>query len=88
MSKIKNEDRYRYPSVEEAGIVIPPNVVPERFRDGFDHSIRGGQITKREQLKQSFRYGFRAGRLFLRDVRKSRGILEFPMKAKVTTKVK
>lgn len=82
-----NDTKYKYPTLEEAGIAIPSGCDEQRFRQGFDHSIRGGQLNKIEYLKKSFRYGFRAGRLFLKDVRKANGIVEFPFMGKIKMKV-
>lgn len=79
---------YVYPTIDSLGIRVPPGLNEEMFRAGFDHSIRGGQITKREHLKKSFRYGFREGRLYLNEYRKQHGIYAFPMKGRIKTRVK
>jgi len=63
-------------------VVIPKGVDSEMYQAGFEHSVTGGQITKREHLKASFRLGFRNGRLYLKELRKKKGILEFPIKWK------
>lgn len=72
-----------YPEPEEVGIRIPPNLIKERFCAGFRHGLKGGQLDRVEFMKQSFREGFRASRLYLRALRRSRGILEFPARWRV-----
>ena len=63
-------------------VETPAGLIAERYQAGFQHSISGGQISKTEHFKKSFRLGFRAGRLYLKEARKSQGIIEFPMKAR------
>ncbi len=70
--------QYRYPNPQEAGVRIPPHLMEERFCAGFRHGLKGGQLNRVEYLRLSFREGFRAAKLYLREVRRSRGILEFP----------
>ena len=77
----------QYPIPQEVGIQIPAHLIEERFRSGFLHALKGGQLNKAEFLRQSFREGFRAGKLYLREVRRSMDIVEFPMKAKVHMRV-
>jgi len=74
---------YHYPTPEEVGIRIPPHLIPERFEEGFLFSIKGGQLRRGKHFRKSFREGFRAGRLFLREYRRRHNIIEFPMKAKM-----
>lgn len=62
-------------------------LVKDRFRKGFSHALHGRQLTRSEHLKLSFREGYRAGKLFLRALRKEMNIIEFPFKAKVTMRV-
>ena len=69
---------YRYPSPQEAGVRIPCHVRKDRFCAGFRHGLGGGQLDRVEYMRLSFREGFRASRLYLRALRRSRGILEFP----------
>jgi hypothetical protein len=54
---------------------------------GFEHALKGGHLNRVEYLKLSFREGYRIGKLYLREVRRSRGILQFPMKAHVHMRV-
>lgn len=67
-----------YPKPDDVGIRIPTTLQPERFRAGFEHALKGGQLDRIEYMKLSFREGFRAARMYLRELRRSRGILEFP----------
>jgi hypothetical protein len=69
---------YRYPSPAEAGIRIPPHLIAARFSVGFEHALRGGQLDQVEYFRRSFRLGFRAAKLYVREVRRQRGILELP----------
>lgn len=71
---------YRYPTTDDLGIAIPRTLRPERFRSGFDHALRGGQLDRSEYFRLSFRIGFRTGKLFLREERRRRGILDLPMR--------
>ncbi|KPK37242.1 MAG: hypothetical protein AMJ69_12135 [Gammaproteobacteria bacterium SG8_47] len=71
------------PEPQDLGITIPRYVVAERFCYGFRHALKGGQITFREHLRLSFREGYRAGKLFLREVRRRRGIVNFPMQGRI-----
>ena len=77
---------HTYPEPQEIGIRIPRHLIRERFRSGFWHALRGGQLTKVDHLRLSFREGFRAGKLYLRELRGAQGILSFPFRAKVKTK--
>ena len=76
-----------YPTPQELGIRIPAHLRIARFMHGFEHALKGGQLDKTEYFKLSFREGFRTGKLYLREVRRSRGILEFPMKAHVHMRI-
>lgn len=72
-----------YPTPQEVGIRVPGQLIEERFRHGFQHALRGGQITRPKQLRLSFREGYRAGKLYLRQLRRAQGIVEFPFKAQM-----
>ena len=72
-----------YPSPHEVGITIPAHLREDRFCNGFNHALKGGQITEVEHLKLSFREGYRCGKLYLRELRRQRGVLQFPMRARV-----
>jgi hypothetical protein len=77
---------YCYPDPDEVGIRIPPHLVRERFCAGFLHGLKGGQLDHAEYLRLSFREGFRASRLYLRALRRTRGILQFPARWRVRLK--
>ena len=74
---------YHYPSPQEAGISIPTHLIESRFRAGFAHALHGGQITRVEQLRLSFREGYRAGKLYLQELRRRRGIVTFPLQGRI-----
>ena len=72
-----------FPNPQEAGVRIPPHLKKNRFCDGFRHGLSGGHLDKVEYMKLSFREGFRAAKLYLREVRRSQGIYEFPARWRV-----
>lgn len=72
-----------YPEPREVGIRIPRHLMEDRFRSGFRHALTGGQISAVEHLRLSFREGFRAGKRYVREVRRSRGVLEFPLQGRI-----
>jgi len=72
-----------YPKPQEVGVRIPPHLKQERFCAGFRHGLEGGQLDKVEYMRLSFREGFRAAKLYLRELRRSRGVLDFPARWKV-----
>ena len=74
---------YHYPTPDDAGIKIPPCLMAERFAAGFDHGLKGGQLDHVEYFRRSFRLGFRAAKLYLREVRRRRGVLQFPARYRV-----
>jgi hypothetical protein len=51
------------------------------------HALKGYQITRAEHLRLLFREGYRAGKLYLREVRSRRGIVNFPFQGKITFKI-
>lgn len=75
-----------YPEPQEVGIRIPPQLIAERYCAGFRHALKGGQIRRVEHLRRSFREGFRAGKLYLREVRRLRGVLTFPVQGRLRLK--
>ena len=77
------EPEIHYPTPQEAGVRIPPHLKTEQFSMGFRHGLMGGQLDRSEYLRLSFREGFRASRLYLREVRRLRGVLEFPARWKI-----
>lgn len=68
----------RYPNPAEAGIRIPHDLRADRFAAGFEHALKGGQLDRVEYFRRSFRLGFRAAKLYLREVRRRQGVIEFP----------
>jgi len=68
---------------QEVGVPVPVRLNIERYDRGFQHAVSGGHITAVEHLRQSFREGFRAGKLYCRALRRARGIVDFPMRAKI-----
>jgi hypothetical protein len=75
-----------YPNPQELGLKIPPTLRADRFSRGFDHALRGGQLDNVEYFRLSYRMGYRTAKLYLREVRRRRGILDFPMRARFRQK--
>ena len=73
----------RYPTPQDVGIKIPNRLIEKRFCSGFQHALQGKQITRTEHLRLSFREGYRAGKLYIREQRNTQGVLTFPFKAQV-----
>lgn len=72
-----------YPSPDDVGIRIPATLRADRFCAGFEHALRGGKLERIEYFRLSFRMGFRSAKLYLRHERRRRGIIDFPMRARV-----
>lgn len=72
-----------YPTPQDVGIKIPGHLKEGRYCSGFEHALRGGQIDRVEHFRLSFREGYRAGKLYLKELRRQRGILTFPMRGHV-----
>ena len=72
-----------YPEPHDLGYEIPRCLIQERFRCGFRHALKGGQIRQVEQLRRSFREGFRAGKLYCRHLRHRQGVVEFPYQGRI-----
>ena len=72
-----------YPSPHDIGLQVPPHLRENRFNAGFKHALKGGHLTDPEYFRRSFRLGFRAAKLYLREVRRRRGVLDFPMRARI-----
>ncbi len=73
----------RLPGPEEAGLSIPPWLRRDRFCAGFEHALRGGQLHRVEYLRRSFRLGYRAAKLYVRELRRRQGILPFPIQGRL-----
>jgi hypothetical protein len=71
-----------YPRPQDVGVRISPDLREDRFCAGFEHALRGGQLSQAEYLRRSFRLGFRAAKLYLREVRRRQGILTFPVQGR------
>ena len=71
----------------EVGVSIPRTLRKEAFEAGFEHGLRGGRLNHVEYFKLSFREGFRAAKLYLRKLRRERGIIDFPLQGRVKFKV-
>jgi len=76
-----------YPTPQEIGISPPKRLIRELFNAGFEHAMRGGNISETTHLKLSFREGFRAAKLHIREIRKEQGIQNFPLQGRILTKV-
>ena len=77
---------YTYPNPQELGLKIPATLRADRFSRGFEHALRGGQLDNVEYFRLSYRMGYRTAKLYLREVRRRRGILDFPMRARFRQK--
>lgn len=69
---------YKYPTPDDVGLKVPSHLMADRFSAGFDHGLKGGHLDHVEYFRRSFRLGFRAAKLYLREVRRQQGILQFP----------
>lgn len=67
----------------EITINRPKKFNPELYKAGYEHGINGRQLCKIEHFKASFRYGFRAAKLELKEIRRQQGILTFPVQGRV-----
>jgi hypothetical protein len=70
----------RCPSPAETGIRVPPHLMTDRFTSGFEHALRGGQLDQVDYFRRSFRLGFRAAKLYAREQRRQRGLLQLPVR--------
>jgi len=72
-----------YPKPRDIGLNIPPELIEPRFNAGFQHALKGGHLTEVEYFRRSFRLGFRSAKLYLRQIRRLRGIVEFPLQGRI-----
>lgn len=72
-----------YPTPHDIGLKIPRYLRENRFNAGFKHALKGGHLTEVEYFRLSFRLGFRTAKLYLREVRRQRGILDFPLRVRI-----
>jgi hypothetical protein len=81
-TKRGNVMRHSFPTPQEAGVSIPASLRADRFCAGFEHALKGGQLSQVEYLRRSFRLGYRAAKLYLRELRRRQGILTFPVQGR------
>ncbi len=74
--------RDNYPMPQDVGVKIPACLREDRFCAGFEHALKGGQLNEAQHLRRSFRLGYRAAKLYLREARKRQGILNFPIQGR------
>ena len=72
-----------YPTPAEIGIRVPVGLRAALYNAGFRHALAGGQLDRIEYLRCSFRMGFRSGKMYLKQLRRERGIIEFPQRWRV-----
>lgn len=75
---------HTWPTPRDLGVKVPTHLVEQRFRAGFQHALEGKQLTRVEHLKLSFREGYRAAKLVIRERRRQQGILTFPVQGRMT----
>jgi len=68
---------------KDFGIKIPLHLNIEDFNNGFRHGMKSNTLTK---FKLSYRMGFRAAKLLLKEIRKQQGIINFPTQGKIKLK--
>ena len=68
-------------------VVAPVSLRGDLYQAGFTHALMGGKLDRIEYFKLSFREGFRAAKLHMRDLRRKQGIIEFPLKGKLKVKI-
>lgn len=75
-----------YPNPWDIGIAIPAHLRKDRYCAGFKHALRGGQLDDVEYFRCSFRLGFRAAKIILREIRRHKGILAYSSRYKLKLK--
>ena len=78
---------YHYPTLRDLGLKIPSSLYEDRFNSGFLHALKGGRLDEMEYFRLSFRMGYRAAKIYLREVRRERGIIDFPLRVKFKIKL-
>ncbi|GMQ90287.1 MAG: hypothetical protein BMS9Abin10_0645 [Gammaproteobacteria bacterium] len=73
---------YYYPRPQDVGVEVPVFLRRDRFCAGFEHALRGGQLTKVEYLRRSFRLGYRAAKVYVRELHRQQGVLSFPIQGR------
>ncbi|MFQ5995881.1 MAG: hypothetical protein ACE5K1_12410 [Acidiferrobacterales bacterium] len=79
--------RVTYPQPADVGVTMPESLQRERFCAGFRHALKGRQLSEAEHLKRSFRLGYREAKLYLRELRRRQGIVNFPIQGRFKIKV-
>lgn len=79
-------NRKRLNLVEGIDVVAPASLRRDLYEAGFAHALQGGQLDRIEYFKLSFREGFRAGKLHIRDLRRKAGVIDFPLRGKLKVK--
>ena len=74
------------PNPWDVGITIPTHLRKDRYCAGFEHAMHGGQLDRVEYFRCSFRLGFRAAKIFLREIHRQRGILAYSSRFKLKLK--
>lgn len=68
---------------EDFELSIPNDIVEERYRAGFQHGLTGGQLDRPIYLQKSFRLGYRAAKLYIKELRRRNGIVTFPVQGRL-----
>lgn len=78
-------EKFKLPTPTEVGFDNKAIPNKAKYDAGFEHALKGAPLR---DFQYSFRMGFRAGKLFLKEERKRRGIIDFPQKLKFNIKSK
>lgn len=65
----------------EVMVQVPARVDRALFEQGYSRGMQSNTLTI---FKASYRAGFRAAKLKLRELRRQQGIVDFPMRAKMS----
>ena len=85
MAYTKREKRMRYTlrTLEDAGVKLTPDLTEDRLCAEDEHALKGGQLSGAECFRRSFRLGYRAAKLYVRQLHKQQGILSFPIQGRL-----
>lgn len=75
--------KHKLPTPSEVGVVVPMHVDMNLYNEGFQHGLVSNKLLKREHLKASFREGFRAAKLYIRQQYQNKNINVLPLKARL-----
>ena len=78
---------YQYPTPYDLGVRILNLLQPKCFCAGFKHGLQGGKLNHPKFFRRSFRLGFRCAMLYLRQLRRQQGIIEFPFQGRIRFRV-